>query len=71
MRAETVLITRSKYDPVMTVVDPANVGLLEAIADQQTLGASLSSHPGADLTSVLGLLLGQGTIIDLHRKANP
>ncbi len=70
MTAETVLITRPGYDPRMTLIAPKNAGLVDALYRGQPLGQAASTHPEADLSDVLGILLGQGAVTILDRKAN-
>jgi hypothetical protein len=69
-RAETALIIRPEWD-VCVYALPSHFGkVLQALADQQTLGAALDNHPLNDevLGQFLGLLCQTGciTAIDLQ-----
>lgn len=66
---ENVLVTRLVYDPVMDLLDRAQVAFVTALIDGRSFGAAISSAsdttPEFDLTQALGLLLSRGALVSL------
>lgn len=69
MQAEDVLITRPEFDPKVTALPAGGGTLIEAILNEAHLDDALkaaSASSGAfDFTTVLGLLLADGAIIEI------
>ena len=61
--AQSVLITRPEYDPVLTVLAEPQAALLEALISGQTLANAL--QPDADLPELLTLILQHNALISL------
>jgi len=69
MKAETALITRPEFDPMLHTLDQPAADCLAALIAGETLEAAIAAGGDAlDLGALLGLLLGQGAIIDLNGK---
>lgn len=72
---EAVLITRPHFDPVLTVIGPAEVAFVLAIGDGAGLGdatqAATGIDAGFDLTRTLGLLLAQGAVTTVKERPVP
>ncbi|WP_296425154.1 DNA-binding domain-containing protein [Yoonia sp.] len=67
MQAETVLITRARFDPEIHPINAAAARLIAALADGQSLGqAAALADETLDLGAILGLLLAQGAVTDIY-----
>ena len=70
--AQTVLVTRPDFDPVLKPVGAGTAAFVDALLDEQTLGeandAGLSADPDFDLSAALGLLLAGQAIIDVKTE---
>ncbi len=65
--AESVLITRPGFDPMIHKINTKDAACIKALQDGKSLGMALAeTGEGLDLGAVLGLLLSQGAITDLN-----
>ena len=67
MQAEAVLITRAGFDPQIHLINAAGAACIEALRKGRSLGHALASGDDTlDLGAVLGLLLAQGAVTEIH-----
>jgi hypothetical protein len=67
MRPEAVLITRPGFDPQIHAINAAGAACVSALQQGKSLGHALaSSDETLDLGAVLGLLLAQGAVTEIH-----
>ncbi len=67
MQPEAVVITRAGFDPQFHLINAAGAACIEALKKGQSLGQALASGDATlDLGAVLGLLLAQGAITEIH-----
>jgi hypothetical protein len=67
MQAEAVLITRAGFDPEIHTINAAAAACVSALQDGQTLGQAMATADETlDLGAVLGLLLAQGAVTEIH-----
>lgn len=65
-RAETVLITRPRFDPAQHLITETDAAFLRALQDGHALGVAMSkAGPDLDLGATLGLLLRQGALTEI------
>lgn len=60
--AQSVLITRPDYDPVLTVLDAPQADLVAALLAATPLATALDATPKADLAALVPLILGQDAL---------
>ncbi|WP_333713990.1 HvfC/BufC N-terminal domain-containing protein [Yoonia sp.] len=67
MQPEAVLITRPGFDPQIHAINAAGAACVKALSQGKSLGHALaSSDDTLDLGAVLGLLLAQGAVTEIH-----
>lgn len=70
--AQDVAIFRPEFDPIPVALPAGGHGFLADLRQgaclQDASNAALQQHPGFDLSHLLGLLLAQGAITDIHIK---
>ena len=68
-RSESVLITRREFDPTPMLISEADAMCLRLLQNGTALGGALErvqKHaPDYDISALLGVLIGQGTITDI------
>lgn len=65
--AESVLITRPQFDPMIHKISASDAKCITALQDGQSLGLAMAqAGDDLDLGATLGLLLGQGAIAELN-----
>lgn len=73
MRAETALITRPAFDPVVHDLTPAAGVFVAALAAGDTFGAAVEAasdrDPSFDLTPALGALVAGGALTEIREEA--
>ncbi|MEQ9259311.1 MAG: DNA-binding domain-containing protein [Roseovarius sp.] len=71
-QAQSVLVTRPEFDPVLTALSPASADCLAALLAGAPLGeahaAAVEQDNSFDLGALLALLLGQNAITDIIPK---
>lgn len=70
-RAESVLITRPAFDPVLTVLPPSQADLMAALLSGQTLSQALDLSTQEDLAALLPLILQQNALHALKQEPTP
>ncbi|NDR56365.1 HvfC/BufC N-terminal domain-containing protein [Aliiruegeria sabulilitoris] len=75
MRAETALLTRPEFDPVLTTLTPAGGVFVEALCDGRNFGDALEAaaaiDPEFDLSPALSALVSGGAITDISEDPSP
>ena len=73
--AETVLLTRPEYAPVVTALDSADAAFVSALLASDSLGhateVATETDPAFDLSNILGLLLSQQAITAVKERPAP
>jgi len=64
-RAETALVTRPDFDPVVDPLTPDQGVLIAALIDGTPLGAAAGAAPGADAGATLALLLTRQALTEI------
>ncbi|OSP54249.1 DUF2063 domain-containing protein [Pseudoruegeria sp. SK021] len=69
--AQTVLISRPEFDPMLDLLDPAQSAFIQSLKNAATFGVALAAATDADplfdLTPALGLLLARGALTSLTK----
>lgn len=72
MQAETALVTRPEFDPLVTDLTPAGGAFVTALAAGETFGTALEQasaiDPEFDLTPALAALVSGGAITAIHEE---
>ncbi|SDI24913.1 DNA-binding domain-containing protein [Aliiruegeria lutimaris] len=75
MRAETALLTRPEFDPVLTALTPAGGVFVEALRNGQSLGEALEAaaaiEPEFDLSPAFSALVSGGAITEISEDPLP